>query len=91
MPHPTDAQSVQRLIGFVTYLAKFMSRLSEVREGLQGLIDKDMTWHRLPEQQLRESSHSSTNPAVVIHTNSSQLVAQLPSSQLHCFGSLSPL
>lgn len=30
MPHPTDAKAVQRFIGFVTCLAKFLPRLSEV-------------------------------------------------------------
>lgn len=30
MPQPTDAKAVQRFIGFVTYLAKFLPHLSEV-------------------------------------------------------------
>ncbi|XP_034064156.1 GTPase IMAP family member 9-like [Gymnodraco acuticeps] len=34
MPTPTDAKAVQRMIGFVTYLAKFLPRLSEICEPL---------------------------------------------------------
>lgn len=35
MPQPADAKAVQRFIGFVTYLAKFLPRLSEVCEPLR--------------------------------------------------------
>lgn len=48
MPHPEDAKAVQRFIGFVTYLARFMPRLSEVCEPLRRLLDKDIPWHWLP-------------------------------------------
>lgn len=48
MPAPTDVKSVQRLIGFVTYLAKFLPQLSEVCEPLRRLTDKDTVWHWLP-------------------------------------------
>ncbi|KAK7933832.1 hypothetical protein WMY93_004728 [Mugilogobius chulae] len=48
MPHPTDAKAVQRFIGFVTYLAKFLPRLSEVCEPLRRLLDKDVMFHWLP-------------------------------------------
>ncbi|CAH1233393.1 RTL1 [Branchiostoma lanceolatum] len=41
MPRPTDAQAVQRLIGFVTYLAKFLPKLSDVCEPLRKLTVKD--------------------------------------------------
>lgn len=48
MPPPTDTKAVQRFIGFVTYLAKFLPRLSEVCEPLRRLLDKDTEWHWLP-------------------------------------------
>lgn len=48
MPHPTDAKAVQRFIGFVTYLAKFLPRLSEVCEPMRRLLDKDVMFHWLP-------------------------------------------
>ncbi|KAJ8333896.1 hypothetical protein SKAU_G00412150 [Synaphobranchus kaupii] len=51
MPHPSDAKAVQRFICFVTYLAKFMPRLSEVSEPLRRLLDKDVLWHWLPKHE----------------------------------------
>ena len=39
MPFRTDAQGVQRLLGLVTYLAKFLPRLSTVCEPLRRLAD----------------------------------------------------
>ncbi|KAF7644963.1 hypothetical protein LDENG_00213030 [Lucifuga dentata] len=51
MPHPTDTKGVQRLIGFINYLSKFMPWLSEVCEPLRRLLDKDVTWHWLPKQE----------------------------------------
>ena len=40
MPCPTDAQGVQCLLGLVTYLAKFLPKLSTVCESLRRLTDK---------------------------------------------------
>ncbi|KAJ8381229.1 hypothetical protein SKAU_G00020070 [Synaphobranchus kaupii] len=34
MPAPTDAKAVQRFIGFVTYLLKFLPRLLECLQGM---------------------------------------------------------
>ena len=39
MPRPTDVQGVQRLIGVVTYLSKFLPQLSNVCEPLRRLTD----------------------------------------------------
>ena len=51
MPTPTDAKAVQRFIGFVTYLAKFLPKLSEVCEPLRRLLDKDTEWHWLAKHE----------------------------------------
>lgn len=48
MTTPQDVKAVQRFIGFVTYLAKFLPRLSDVCEPLRRLLDKDVAWHWLP-------------------------------------------
>uniref|UniRef100_A0A8D2J594 Gypsy retrotransposon integrase-like protein 1 n=1 Tax=Varanus komodoensis TaxID=61221 RepID=A0A8D2J594_VARKO len=48
MPHPENVKSLQHFIGFATYLAKFLPRLSEVCEPLRRLLDKDAVWHWLP-------------------------------------------
>ena len=44
MPRPTDVQGVLRLIGVVTYLAKFLPELSTVCEPLRHLTDKDVNF-----------------------------------------------
>ena len=41
MPAPNDASAVKRLIGMVTYLAKFVPHLSTLCEPLHRLTDKD--------------------------------------------------
>ena len=49
LPKPTDVQGVQRLLGVVTYLAKFMPKLSEVCEPLRRLTDKDVMFDWMPQ------------------------------------------
>lgn len=49
MPQPTDTAGVQRLLGVVTYLAKFLPRLSTVAEPLRRLTDKDAAFDWLPQ------------------------------------------
>ena len=44
MPIPDGVQAVQRLLGFVNYLAKFLPHLSEVSEPLRRLTDKGVVW-----------------------------------------------
>lgn len=51
MPNPTDAEGVQRCVGFVNYLSRFMPHLSEVCEPLRRLLDKEVPWHWLPKHE----------------------------------------
>ena len=44
MPKPDSVQAVQRFLGFVNYLAKFLPHLSDVSEPLRRLTDKDAIW-----------------------------------------------
>ena len=44
LSRPTDVASVQRLLGFVYYLARFLPHLSDVCEPLRRLTDRDSTW-----------------------------------------------
>ncbi|KAI8493812.1 hypothetical protein Bbelb_281590 [Branchiostoma belcheri] len=48
MPTPDDVRAVQRLLGMVNYLAKFLPHLSDVCEPLRRLTDKDAIWAWLP-------------------------------------------
>ena len=45
MPTPTEKQSLQRLLGMITYLAKFLPNLSDVTEPWRRLLDRDVEWH----------------------------------------------
>ena len=45
MSTPTDKKALQRLLGTVTYLAKFLPNLSDVTEPLRRLLDKGVQWH----------------------------------------------
>ena len=51
MPEPEDAKAVQRLLGSVNYLAKFVPHLSDILEPLRRLMDKDTEWWWLHKQQ----------------------------------------
>ena len=42
MPTPSNKKALQRLLGMITYLAKFLSNLSDVTEPLRRLLDKDV-------------------------------------------------
>lgn len=44
MPRPTDVAGVRRYIGFVTYLSKFLPRLSDMCEPLRRRTMKDVDW-----------------------------------------------
>ena len=44
MPKPTDVAGIQRLIGFVTYLSKFLPKLSNACEPLRKLRVKETEW-----------------------------------------------
>jgi hypothetical protein len=44
MPPPTDVTSLQRLLGMVQYLSKFLPRLSDITKSLRDLTQKDTEW-----------------------------------------------
>ena len=44
IPEPEDAKAVQKLLGSVNYLAKFVPHLSDILESLRRLMDKDTEW-----------------------------------------------
>ena len=51
MEKPRDIAGVQRLISVVTYLSKFLPRLSTVCEPLRRLTDKDAVFDWLPQHE----------------------------------------
>ena len=44
MPAPKDAKAVQRLLGSVNYLAKFVPHLSNIMQPLRRLLNKNTEW-----------------------------------------------
>ena len=50
MERPADVPAVQRLIGLVKYLSKFLKDLSELCEPLRGLTHKKAEWNWTHEQ-----------------------------------------
>ena len=45
MPAPNDKQGVQRLLGMVNYLTKFIPGTAEINTPLRELLKKNVPWH----------------------------------------------
>ena len=50
MPEPLGVTALKRFLGMMTYLAKFMPRLSEMTEPLRSLADKSVEFKWLPQR-----------------------------------------
>ena len=51
MPNPENVADVQRFLGFVNYLSKFIPKLSDHVEPLRLLTHKDVLWHWTEEHE----------------------------------------
>ena len=51
MPTPTDKPGVQRFLGMIGYVSKFIPNLAEINKPLRILITKEVMWHWDYEQQ----------------------------------------
>ena len=51
MPRPDDVEGIQRLNGFVNYLAKFLPGLADTMEPIRRLTRKDVEWVWSEEQE----------------------------------------
>ena len=51
MPKPEDVEGIQRINGFVNYLAKFLLGLADVMEPLRQLTRRDTEWQWIEEQE----------------------------------------
>ena len=45
MPNPTNVKELQRFLGMITYLGKFIPNLSDETTPLRTLLEKDIIWH----------------------------------------------
>lgn len=55
MSTPKNKEELQRFLGMITYLAKFIPNLSQAAEPLRTLLEKDIEWH-WNEQQVHSFS-----------------------------------
>ena len=51
-PTPEDKSAVQRLLGMLNYLSKFLPNISHITEPLRRLTDRDSEWKWLPEHEI---------------------------------------
>ena len=51
MKEPKSVEELQRFLGMVTYVAKFMPKYSQVSAPLRQLLEKDVAWHWTETQQ----------------------------------------
>ena len=67
MPHPTCKQSTRRLLGFVTYLSKFLPHLSTVTEPIRQLLKEEVMfeWGSPQEQAFQDIKRLCTSCPVL--------------------------
>ena len=51
MPAPHDKSSLQRFMGMVNYLHKFIPHLADINKPLRELLEKSVEWHWMERQQ----------------------------------------
>ncbi|CAB4041101.1 Hypothetical predicted protein [Paramuricea clavata] len=51
MPVPQDRKSLQRFLGMVNYLNKFISNLADISRPLRELMEYSVAWHWMEKQQ----------------------------------------
>ena len=84
MPRPEDVEGVQRLNGFVNYLAKFLPRLADHMEPIRRLTrqDTEFNWTEEQENAFREVKRLVTTAPVLSYYNpKAELEIQCDASQ----------
>ncbi|CAC5402113.1 unnamed protein product [Mytilus coruscus] len=84
MPKPTDVSGVRRIIGFVTYLSKFLPKLSDICEPLRKLTlkDSEFCWIENNDKALEEIKRLVTaDPVLKYYDPKLQLTVQSDASQ----------
>ena len=84
MPKPTNVSGVRRIIGFVTYLSKFLPKLSDICEPLRKLTlkDSEFCWLDNHDNALDEIKRLvTTKPVLKYYDPKLQLVIQSDASE----------
>ena len=71
MPEPEDATALKHFLGMVNYLSKFMPHLSEMKELLRRLQDKDAEWQWLTQHSIAFNTVN-VNEEVTIQCDASE-------------------
>lgn len=76
MPPPEDKAALQRFLGMITYLGKYVPNLSELSAPLRQLLHKDVVWSWTQHQQdaFDQLKRCVTNPLVLQYYNVSKPV-----------------
>ncbi|XP_046856095.1 uncharacterized protein K02A2.6-like [Xenia sp. Carnegie-2017] len=71
MPTPSNKVEIQRFLGMVTYLGKFLPRLSDETAPLRQLLEKDVVWHfeTKHRQAIENRKHLVTSSPVLTYFN----------------------
>ena len=71
MPKPQDKKGVERLLGTVQYLSRFLPKLSDVAKPLRQLTEKEVvfTWQQQQEEALNTIKHLLTSSPVLKYYN----------------------
>ena len=83
MVTPTDVKSLQRFIGFITYLSRFLRDLSDRLEPLRQLTrsNRIWSWDQTHDKIFEDVKHLvTTSPVLVYHNFEEDLVIQCDSS-----------
>lgn len=84
MPPPTDVAGVQRLLGMVQYLSKFLPRLSDMTKPLRDLTQKETKWiweqpHQAALEALKQAAAST--PILRYYNLKEEVTLQCDASQ----------
>ena len=76
MPSPTNKEEMQRFLGMITYLSKFIPHFSQVASSLRALLEKDTAWqwHYEHEQSLLQHKELTTSAPVLAYFKPDQPV-----------------
>ena len=55
MSTPKNKENLQRFLGMVTYLAKFILNLSQTASPLRALLEKDIEWYWSQQQEITKN------------------------------------
>ena len=71
MPRPQDKKAVERLLGTVQYLSRFLPKLSDVSKPLRQLTEKEVifTWQQQQEEAFTSIKHLVTTSPVLKYYN----------------------